>query len=88
MSTLHVKPSWLNWFEFSLSEKSRQCSHDKKIKVVQNTDVLELGSVHFTPHLYHPNDHLQLFRRLLPVYQHSLHTAQSGGGMIDSFLEL
>ena len=31
MSTLHVKPSWLNWFEFSLSEKSRQCSHDKKM---------------------------------------------------------
>ena len=25
---------------------------------------------------------------LLPVYQHSLHTAQSGGGMVDSFLEL
>ena len=36
------------------------------LRVVQNTDVLELGSVHFTPHLYHPNDHLQLFRRLLP----------------------
>ena len=25
---------------------------------------------------------------LLPVDQHSQHTAQSGGGMIDSFLEL
>ena len=34
-------------------------------RVVQNTDILELGSEHFTPHLDRPNDHLQLFRRLL-----------------------
>ena len=35
------------------------------IRVIQNTDILELGSEHFTPHLDRPNDHLQLFRRLL-----------------------
>ena len=39
--------------------------YDEVIRVIQNTDILELGSEHFTPHLDRPNDHLQLFRRLL-----------------------
>ena len=30
-------------------------------RVVQNTDIGELGYLHFTPHLYHPNEHIQLF---------------------------
>ena len=38
---------------------------NRHIRVIQNTDILELGSEHFTPHLDRPNDHLQLFRRLL-----------------------
>ena len=39
--------------------------------MLQNTAIMELRSVHFTPHLYHPSDHPQLFRWPLVAFSTS-----------------